>query len=318
MIPLEMSVSVADEERPIIIKKIKKGGHGHHGGAWKVAYADFVTAMMAFFLLLWLLSSTTDEQREGIADYFTPTIGIKDSEGIGFQGGERPTEDGTKKDDLTPVGIVMGAPPTGEKVFGDPQIVQKDYEHDAEVMKQAEEDIKKMIEEDTELGRFKDNLLLEQTPEGLKIQIVDQHKLSMFKSGSAELEEHAKLILRKLVPILNSLPNRMSISGHTDNTPFGRSQAYTNWELSADRANATRRFFTQTPLEEEKVVVVSGKASREPLLPTDRANPRNRRISLILLYRHIYPFDVPATDELLAPPTPEDDAELDLRVPAPL
>ena len=292
-----------DDERPIIIKKIKKGGHGHHGGAWKVAYADFVTAMMAFFLLLWLIASTSEETKEGIADYFTPTIGLKDEIGIGFEGGVKPESDGTEKDDTTPVGIVFGAPPTGE-IVKSPDQLSDDYKVETQVFEKVENQVEKLFEE--ELGAFKKNLLIDQTPEGLRIQVVDQDKLSMFKPGSAELQPFAKMILRKLAPIIQSLPNRMSVSGHTDSVGYGANAKYSNWELSADRANATRRYLVQSEVDQKKFAVVQGKADRDPLLPHDPTAERNRRISLVLLRKHLYPYEVPAPDDLLRQPKADD------------
>ncbi|MBI1275237.1 flagellar motor protein MotB [bacterium] len=306
-----------DAERPIIIKKIKKGGHGHHGGAWKVAYADFVTAMMAFFLLLWLLSATTEEQKKGIADYFTPTIGVAGEKGIGIEGGKTPTEDGTSKSDMTPPGVVFGAPPTGP-IVKDPEEVKKDYEAESEAMKELETQLKNAISKDPGLGKFQDNLLIEQTPEGLRIQLVDQDKKPMFEAGSYILTSDAKEILKVLSPVLQQMPNRVSISGHTDSSNYGVNKAYTNWELSADRANATRRFLMNLNMPTNKIVVVSGKADMEPLLPNDRANPRNRRISLVLLHKNIYPYDVPATEELLDPALGNDKpAAVPAEAPAP-
>lgn len=304
----------SDDERPIIVKRIKKVEGGAHGGAWKVAYADFVTAMMAFFLLLWLLSSASESQLEGIADYFTPTVGIRDEMGIGFEGGESAVKDGTKRSKLMPAGIVFGAPPTGE-IVKTPDQIKKEYEEETQEFEKLEQALKDKIEDDPDLGEFQDNLLIEQTPEGLRIQLIDQDDRSMFKPGSARLQEYAKAILSKLTPILDSLPNRMSIAGHTDAVKFGINRAYTNWELSADRANSTRRYFRDhTDLSQGKVVVVHGKAYMEPLVPQDRTDPRNRRISMVLLRKSIYPYDVPITDELNKPPTPEDAAnpKLDL------
>jgi chemotaxis protein MotB len=292
----------ASEKAPIIIKKIKKGGHGHHGGAWKVAYADFVTAMMAFFLLLWLLSSTTEEQREGIADYFTPTIGLKDAMGVGVEGGETPTEEGEKKSELTDPGIVFGAPPTGP-VVKEPVDTPVDYEAEAEKMVEVQKEVQKTIKE--QLGRFEQNLMVEHTPEGLKIQLVDQDKTNMFESGSYVLTDAAKAILKQLLPILEELPNRVAITGHTDASSYGVDAAYSNWELSADRANATRRYFRQIGMKPDKVVAVTGKADKDPLIPQDPEDDRNRRISMILLHRHIYPFELPAPPELLEQPKPD-------------
>lgn len=287
------------DERPIIIKKIKKGGHGHHGGAWKVAYADFVTAMMAFFLLLWLLNATTEEQRSGIADFFTPTVGIAGAMGIGVDGGISPTEDGSKKSDKTPPGIIFGAPPSGEKIKDPEQ--EKREEEEKSKMEKVEAEIKKEIEADKELGQFKENLLIERTPEGLKIQLIDQDDFSMFERGSSQLSEKAKILLEKLSAIIQKMPNRISITGHTDAARFGTSTSYGNWELSAERANSTRRFLMVTNMDPKKVAAVTGKAEMDPLNPREPLSPVNRRISIILLYRHLYPYETPAPAEMLKP-----------------
>lgn len=290
-------------EQPIIIKKIKKGGHGHHGGAWKVAYADFVTAMMAFFLLLWLIASTDEETKRGLADYFTPTIGIKGALGVGVEGGLSPVSDGTAIEEKFKPGLVPSAPETGEKAdVPQPVDRQFDGEQEEQEMQMIGYEAKKALSEHPELGRFKENLMIEQTEEGLKVQLVDQDKASMFKPGSAELMPFTKDILKLLAPILAKMPNRMSISGHTDSAPLGTGSSYTNWELSADRANSARRFFVaETPLPKEKIVMVTGKADTDPLVPQKREDPRNRRLSMVLLHRHIYPFEVPAPRSLLEP-----------------
>lgn len=289
-----------NSERPIIIKKIKKGGHGHHGGAWKVAYADFVTAMMAFFLLLWLLNATTEVQKKGIADYFTPTVGIAGALGIGVEGGTTPHDAGTQKDDKSPPGIVFGAPQTGPEIK-DPKEEKKETEEDKATMDKVEQEIKKEMESDKEFGQFKDNLLIEHTPEGLKIQLVDQDKFSMFESGSSVLQPRAKVLLAKLSEIIKKMPNRISITGHTDGSKYGINAAYTNWELSADRANSTRRFFLTTDMDAKKIAAVTGKAATDPLNPREPLSPVNRRISIILLYRSLYPYETPAPADLLEP-----------------
>lgn len=290
------------EQDVFIIKRIKKGDHGHHGGAWKVAYADFVTAMMAFFLLLWLLSATSESQKEGIADYFTPdtvkagenkdgagaeifapTFGLKDAKGIGFKGGEKPVEEGQKKQDLVPPGIVVGKLPQGPI----PQAPEKDTlieaDQDAKLFEKAHEDIKKTFEEDPNLRDFKDNIILEQTAEGLKIQIVDSDKHPMFEAGGALLTEFGKTLLGKMSEVIQIMPNHISITGHTDSGVFAKQDSYTNWELSADRANASRRFLMTQKMEPERVMKVVGMADKELLLPESPNSPRNRRISIILL-----------------------------------
>ncbi|MAR55989.1 MAG: hypothetical protein CMM93_02295, partial [Rickettsiales bacterium] len=192
-----------DEKRPIIIKKIKKGGHGHHGGAWKVAYADFVTAMMAFFLLLWLLSSVEESKLEGLAEYFTPTIGVKDSMGIGFEGGITVNEDGTKKSDRSPPGVIVGSKQQGvdSEEVKDTMI---ESDKDQNLFEQAEEAIKRAFESDPNLRDFTENIVMEQTPEGLKIELVDTGKHPMFIPGSTQLSEFGRRILTRMVPIIEA------------------------------------------------------------------------------------------------------------------
>ena len=273
---------MAETEQPIIIKKIKKGGHGHHGGAWKVAYADFVTAMMAFFLLLWLLSATDQETKEGIADYFTPTIGLRDSQGIGFDGGIRPTEDGTKKEELSPMGIVVGKQPQGPIPDKPEKEALIEGESEAKLFEKAEAQIKKALEEDPTLREFKDQIIVEQTPEGLKIEFLDLDKSPMFKPGGVELTLFGEKMLKRMSDLIVIMPNYVSVTGHTDSTANSNPK-YTNWELSADRANAARRFFLTTKMEPGRVAKVVGMADRELRVKDDPKSPRNRRISVILL-----------------------------------
>jgi chemotaxis protein MotB len=296
---------MADGEQPIIIKKIKKGGHGHHGGAWKVAYADFVTAMMAFFLLLWLLSSTPQEKLTGIAEYFTPTVGVRDEMGIGFEGGETIHEDGSKKSDLAPPGIVLGSAPTGVIPTEGAADSQFDEGEEQQKFDSVAEEIKQAFEQDAGLAQLKEHVIIDQTPEGLRIQIVDQNNRSMFASGSANLEPHAKIIISKISEIIKNMPNNLSVAGHTDSAAFNRG-GYTNWELSADRANSTRRFMLSVGTPERRFDRVQGKADKEPLDGEDPKSERNRRISIILLKGSLSPYDVPAPDELLQVPTGSD------------
>lgn len=292
-------------QRPIIIKKIKKGHHAHHGGAWKVAYADFVTAMMAFFLMLWLLASASDAQLEGLAEYFTPTIGVKDSMGIGFKGGETPEEDGTKRSDLSPPGIIVGQPPQGitpEDPIRDTLI---EAEKDAKLFQQAEEAVKQAFESDPNLRDFSENIIIEQSPEGLKIDITDSDKHPMFETGRTNLTDYGKRTLSKMYQVLKDTPNFISVTGHTDATPFGNNKEYTNWELSADRANAARRYLVSLGMDAERPKKVVGMADAELLLPEQPKSPRNRRITIILLrgaYLSLEPAHVPATRDLLSVP----------------
>lgn len=301
---------MSDEElRPIIIKKIKKGGHAHHGGAWKVAYADFVTAMMAFFLLLWLISSVDEAKLEGLAEYFTPTVGIKDSMGIGFEGGTTANIDGTKRSDTSPPGLIVGVDHQGPVPQQPEQDTMTEAEADGKLFDQAEEAIKRAFETDPNLRDLADNIIVEQSPEGMKIEIMDSDKYPMFDAGSAILTEFGRRILGKMNEVIKSMPNFISLEGHTDVTPMRGSRArdYSNWELSADRANAARRYLIRVGMDAERPKKVVGKASTELLLPDQPAAARNRRITIILLrgdYMDLAPGDLPATRELLSVPSP--------------
>lgn len=272
----------SSDEASIIIKKIKKVSGGHHGGAWKVAYADFVTAMMAFFLLLWLLSSTSESQKEGIAEYFTPTVGLRDQAGIGFEGGETANADGTKKSDKSPVALISGGAPQGQTTQANkPAPIDADQE--AQLFEQAREEIKQAFEDDPTLREFKDNIIVEQTPEGLKIEIVDSDKNPMFQSGNATLSPPGQAIVGKMAEIVQKMPNYISVTGHTDSTPLRKNGGYTNWELSADRANSARRFLTAKGMEEGRMGKVVGMGAMELLNPDEPTAVQNRRISIILL-----------------------------------
>jgi chemotaxis protein MotB len=297
---------MAKDNQTIIIKRIKKGGHAAHGGAWKVAYADFVTAMMAFFLLLWLLSSASEEQKEGISEYFAPTQGIKDEMGIGVEGGESPSVDGTKKSDLSPVGIMFGAPPVGELQKDPTHVSDEEAQNESKAFKKLAEELKKTFEEEPELQKFKDNIIIEETPEGLRIQVVDQENESMFESDSAVLLPHTKKILETIAHMVVRVPNNIAMTGHTDSAQYGGgTMGYSNWELSADRANASRRFMITTDVPEKRIVRMMGAADREHI---DKVNPlaaKNRRISMLLLKKEISPYPEAARDELLAPPKPK-------------
>jgi chemotaxis protein MotB len=299
---------MANDERPIIIKKVKKVAGGHHGGAWKVAYADFVTAMMAFFLLLLLLYSVEEGKLESLAEYFTPTIGLKDSMGIGFEGGQTANIDGTKKVDRSDPGIIVGVDITGATQN---QIEEKaviEGEKDAQLFEKAEESIKRAFSDDPNLRDLSDNIIVEQSPEGLKIEITDSDKYPMFQPGSANLSRFGQTILAKMSKIIELMPNFISITGHTDVSPMStRGNAYGNWELSIDRANAARRYLLRIGMEPERPKAVTGKADTTLLLPRQPLSPRNRRITVILLrgdYMDLGAGALPASRELLSVPKP--------------
>jgi chemotaxis protein MotB len=313
---------------PIIVKKIIKGGHGHHGGAWKVAYADFVTAMMAFFLLMWLINATSPEQKKGLADYFTPTIGIKDSMGIGFQGGKmKSAQPGKSNRDAVDPGVVVGrvaqgpvnAPPApktesnpdaGESSNDTPTVVEKgetlDQTTDVEEFKSTEDQVKQMIEKDPEIKEYQNDIIVTQTPEGMKIDLIDDRKKPMFEKEGAVLTDAGKKILDSMAVVIAKTPNNISIHGHTDTASSVPNPQYTNWELSADRANAARRFLVTTQLEPERVLKVIGQADKELMIPQEPTNPRNRRITILVMrgsyFRDTNKDVTPTTRTLLSVP----------------
>jgi len=297
------------KEASIIIKKIKKGGHGgHHGGAWKVAYADFVTAMMAFFLLLWLLQATAQSQKEGIAEYFTPTFGMRDAAGIGFKGGKTSYDEGRKVAERSPPGIVVGRMPQGPVAQKQEKQSPAESEADTNLFDKAAKDLKKAIEEDPNFRDFKDNVIVEQVPEGLKIDLIDDDKYPMFEPKGVQLTQAGEKLLRKMAQVIQLMPNRISITGHTEATNYVDSNAnYTNWELTADRANAARRFLMTTNLEQGRVAKISGRADQELLDPKFPTSPRNRRVTIVLLrasYLKLLEEEAPAPQDILTVPKP--------------
>lgn len=274
------------DQQPIIIKKIKKGGHVHHGGAWKLAYADFVTAMMAFFLLMWLLGTTTEPERKGIAEYFQDPFKAS-AEEKGADVGDRTSIIQAGGSDITSqdLGQVDKGMTHEEKELTPEDIEHKAEEIEKEKLENLKQKIQDKIDSTPELTEFKDQIKLEITSEGLRILIVDDQNRPMYKLASAETEPQIKLILRALAPVINELPNKVSLNGHTDARPFPPNQKkYTNWELSSDRANAARFELTHAGLAEEKILRVIGLSSSVPYSPTtEPLDPINRRISIIVM-----------------------------------
>jgi chemotaxis protein MotB len=274
------------EQQPIIIKKIKKGGHGHHGGAWKLAYADFVTAMMAFFLLMWLLGTTTEPERKGIAEYFQDPFKASTEE-KGADVGDRTSIIQAGGADITSEdqGQVDKGMTAENKDISSEEIEKKAEEIEKEKLENLKQKIQDKIDSTEELTEFKDQVKLEITSEGLRILIVDAQNRPMYKLASAEPEPQIKTILQALAPVINELPNKVSINGHTDARPFPPNQKkYTNWELSSDRANAARYELNHGGLPEEKVLRVIGLSSSIPYNPdTEPLDPINRRISIIVM-----------------------------------
>jgi chemotaxis protein MotB len=353
----------------VIIKKIKKGGHGgHHGGSWKVAYADFVTAMMAFFLLLWLLNVTTDVQKRGIADYFEPSIAItsKFSGSGGILGGTAVGKPGSMKQDQTAPSVEAEIPPSeqsedadeaddegdpkrverpgepirtdtasvgklekagasdtgdrgkigeadkgdrgklgdadkgdrklGEAEKGDKQqfnseldqitaaaLTKNAAQREERQFAAAEFALRQAIQDVPDLKSLAENLIIDRTADGLRVQLVDQDKTSMFPSGSADMGEPARKLMALVSQVVQRLPNKVSLSGHTDATPFAKTGSYGNWELSTDRANASRRQLLAAGLPADRIAQVVGVADKDPLVADDPTSPRNRRISIVLL-----------------------------------
>jgi chemotaxis protein MotB len=276
---------MADEGlRPIIVKRIKKGGGGHHGGAWKIAYADFVTAMMAFFLLMWLLGSTTKGDLNGISEFFKTPLKVAMQGGSG-SGDSSSVIPGGGKDLTRKDGQVKGGddPATKKKTFNLTAAKQAMEREETQRLQGLKEKLQQRIENSAALKKFKDQLLLDFTSEGLRIQIVDEQNRPMFPSARAELAGYTREILTEIGPILNDVPNKIGLSGHTDATPYFSENGYSNWELSADRANASRRALVQGGMQDNKVMRVVGLGSAVNLDRKDPFNPINRRISIIVM-----------------------------------
>jgi len=290
--------------QPIIVKRVKKVAGGHHGGAWKVAYADFVTAMMAFFLLLWLLNAVTQEQLEGIADHFSPTTASKSQSGSGgVLGGTVMAEKGAMTAKSSRSSVQMDLPPpragTGGSQASDPTddaVEKAAKKKEQEQFEKAEKEIREKMEENPAFKRLAKSLVIDNTPEGLRIQVVDQEGLAMFPSGGAKMYTHTRRLLELVVQVINKMPQKLAISGHTDSKKFVDEHGYGNWELSADRANATRRALGGFGVPESRIGRVVGKAATEPLVKEDPEAAKNRRLSIILL-RGTGPKERPAKKE---------------------
>ncbi len=280
---------MADDVRPIVIKRIKKVAGGHHGGAWKIAYADFVTAMMAFFLLMWLLGSTAKGDLKGIADYFTNPMKISMQGGSGTGDSSSVLKGGGKDLTRSSGQVKQGDVDSKNKTIStketNAEFKRKEFEANEKVaLGKLKENIEKMIENNPTLQQFKKQLLLDITSEGLRVQIVDEQNRPMFDTSSSELKQYTRVILREIGKTLNSVPNKLSLSGHTDAALFGGSEkGYSNWELSANRANASRREMIAGGMDEHKVLRIVGLASTVLFDKNDPLSSINRRISIIVL-----------------------------------
>ncbi|WP_374387349.1 flagellar motor protein MotB [Brevundimonas sp.] len=287
---------MAVSDRPILIKKVKKsGGHGHHGGAWKVAYADFVTAMMAFFLLMWLINTTDPEQKKGIAEYFAPASVSETTSGSGgILGGTALGDDGPKSSGSMAVieQLAPEAPPNAAETgpssnlssASDAALEAEMRRREAEEFASAAESLRQAMQSMPELAELSKQLIVDQTPEGLRIQLVDQEGRSMFDNNSARPNARAQVLLRAVARVINQLPNRISITGHTSATAgSGRASAAGDWTLSSERANASRLVLQGAGVDADRVYSVAGKAGSDPLYPDDPSLAGNRRIAIVLL-----------------------------------
>jgi chemotaxis protein MotB len=275
----------AKKLQPIIIKRIKKGGHAVHGGAWKIAYADFVTAMMAFFLLMWLLGSTSEGDKKGLSDYFASPLKVSMMGGSGAGASNSVIQGGGA--DLTKT--------SGQNRSGNPNdpVTRKAAAEamKAELVKQEarklaalSEKISSLISNNPKLAEFKAQIRLEITPDGLQIQIVDDQSRPMFDVGSALVKVYMRDILREIGSALNGVENKISLDGHTDSSPYGSGErGYSNWELSSDRANASRRELVAAGMPDDKLARVTGMASSNLLEPQNPFGPVNRRISILVM-----------------------------------
>lgn len=292
--------------QPIIIKRIKKGGHAAHGGAWKIAYADFVTAMMAFFLLMWLLGSTTEGDKKGIADYFQAPLrvallsggsGSGDSSHVVKGGGTDLTRSGgqVKKGDVT----------TTKSTINLAAMRAEQRAAEAGKLEQIKKQMEEMLANSPKFGAIKSQIKLDMTPDGLRIQIVDEQSRPMFDSGSAVVKPYMRELLQVIGGVLAEVPNRLTLEGHTDAQPFAGDRGglgYGNWELSADRANASRRELIAGSLPADRILRVQGLAASVPFEREDPLSPSNRRISIIVMNRDAEDrfFQKPLADEAAA------------------
>jgi chemotaxis protein MotB len=290
----------ATNQRPIIIKKVKKvSGGGHHGGAWKVAYADFVTAMMAFFLLMWLINTTSPEQRRGIAEFFAPASVSRVSSGAGgLLEGTSFAEEGVRHGHSAPVAPAsepqytsnaasenQGQPNAeagGQQAPSEDALTRARTLRETAEFSRAEIAIRQAMQDMPDIAELSRNVIVEQTPEGLRIQIIDQEGRSMFNPGDAAPNDRARRLLAAIAGVVAQLPNRITISGHTDGSRPGGRYA-TNFELSAARANEARRILSAQGIPENRIYEVAGRADSEPMFADDPTLPGNRRIAITLL-----------------------------------
>ncbi len=272
--------------QPIIIKRIKKGGHGAHGGAWKIAYADFVTAMMAFFLLMWLLGSTTEGDKKGIADFFTAPLKVSLGGGSGSGDSAHVLKGGGQDLSRTEGQVKKGDVEGKRSTINLLALKAEQRAAEKARLEELRQKVQDVLAANPRLALMQSQIRLEMTAEGLRIQIVDADKRPMFDIGSSMVKPYMRELLQIIGEVLTEVPNRLTLEGHTDAQPFGNGErGYSNWELSSDRANASRRELLAGGLPDTRVLRVQGLASSRPLPDTDRLSPTNRRISIIVMNR---------------------------------
>ena len=272
--------------QPIIIKRVKKGGHAVHGGAWKIAYADFVTAMMAFFLLMWLLGSTTDGDKKGIADYFQSPLKIALAGGSGSGDSNSILKGGGESLTSTVGQVKKGDVEAQKNTINLHKLKEEQRRAEVSRLEDLKQDIQQKLQSNEKLKELNSQIRLDMTRDGLRIQIVDDQNRPMFASGSATIAPYMKDLLRAIGSVLTEVPNRLTLEGHTDAQPFpGGDRGYSNWELSADRANASRRELIAGGMTDDRILRVQGLASSQPFDEKDPLAPTNRRISIIVMNR---------------------------------
>ena len=270
--------------QPIIIKRVRKGGHNKHGGAWKIAYADFVTAMMAFFLLMWLLGSTTEGDKKGIADFFNAPLKVALMGGSGAGDSSHVVRGGGSDMTRTTGQVKDGDVAAKKKLISLKALEAEHKRAEAARLEALKNKVEEALEASPKLAPMMSQIRLDMTRDGLRIQIVDEQNRPMFDSGSAVVKPYMRELLREIGHVLSDVPNRITLEGHTDAQPFvGGERGYSNWELSSDRANASRREIVAGGLPEDRMLLVQGLASSNLFVPTEPANPMNRRISIIVM-----------------------------------
>ncbi|CAO5675142.1 MAG: Motility protein B [Holosporales bacterium] len=293
-----------NDQKKIIKKIYKKANHAHHGGAWKIAYADFVTAMMAFFMLMWLINSISVEQKKGIADYFAPNFTVlksqkasndgmmagKNATGVGMTDMTGGTSEDSSNDSSKTANAnsdrLMNEDNTGGKKNDKEGGIQNDKKSEAAMSKdllEIREQLKRAIESNISLKALSNQIEFSVTNEGLNINITDRGNHSMFPPGSIEMYDYMRDVLKEVSNIIKKTTNMMSITGHTDAIPYASTKNYTNWELSADRANAVRRMLEENGILKDRIEYVRGRESKELLNKNDPSAAENRRITITLL-----------------------------------